>query len=401
MDALKNLIGNIPDWQRRLNDLAGQIDRRQAELAALGAEQPRSASARSLRNKGSSESLRPKDEGPLHMDVDVDDLLPPRILAEQGQDALLSTATSAAQPCPPSPESANRLALHKQARDAVVAAHSRALAQAKKKRRASSMVSAEGAPPTYRTRSMIIVYYDSYVQGFFDELVRFVSSSRNLMRKARMAAKVAQIKRMAELEMPDDDNGSGEDGLPSLRYMSTRRLGPMSTMRRPQLGGPTGPNDPDQAPDVYETLDKGLEFVQSTCEHGAHQFLRDADCEEEISKIQVRMNEVLATAKKEMERVQREEPELAKESRDMGKPRARRPISVRRDMSVGNKGGVEPGKAAHVELEATALHQGKTNVIEATNTLEVDTNPDADESLDMVLPELQYRSMRYMRSRAG
>ncbi|POR39091.1 Uncharacterized protein TPAR_00720 [Tolypocladium paradoxum] len=395
MDALKNLINNIPDWQRRLDDLSGQIDRRQAELAALGAEQPRSASARSLRNKGSSESLRPKDEGPSHMDVD--DLLPPPIRAEQGQDALASTPAPAAQPFPSSPESANRLALHKQAREAVVAAHSRALAQAKKKRRASSMVSAEGAPPTYRTRSMIIVYYDSYVQGFFDELVRFISSSRNLMRKARMAAKVAQIKRMAELEMPDDDNGSGDDGLPSLRYMSTRRLGPMSAMRRPQLGGPNGP---DQGPDVYETLDKGLEFVQSTCEHGAHQFLRDADCEEEINKIRARMNEVLATAKKELERVQREEPELAKESGDVGKPRARRSISIRRDMSVGKKGAVESGKAAHAESEATALDQEKTNGIEAVSTLEVDTNPDTDESLDAVLPEL-YRSTRYMRSRAG
>lgn len=409
MDALKNLISNIPDWQRRLDDLNGQIDRRQAELAALGAGQPRSASARSLRNKGSSESLRPNDEGPLHMDVDVDDLLPPPIRAVPGQDdlapapapgqpALASAPPPAAQPFPPSPESANRLALHKQARDAVVAAHSRALAQAKKKRRASSMVSVEGAPPAYRTRSMIIVYYDSYVQGFFDELVRFVSSSRNLMRKARMAAKVAQIKRMAELEMPDDDNGSGDDGLPSLRYMSTRRLGPMSAMRRPQLGGLDGS---DQGPDVYGTLDKGLEFVQSTCEHGAHQFLRDADCEDEINKIRARMSEVLATAKKEMERIEREEPELAKESGDVGKPRARRPISVRRDVSSGNKGGVESGKAARVGLEATALDQEKTNVIEAVNTLEVDTNPDTDESLDTVMPELLYRSTRYMRSRAG
>ncbi|PNY25425.1 Uncharacterized protein TCAP_04637 [Tolypocladium capitatum] len=400
MDALRNLVRNIPDWQRRLDELGGQIDRRQAELAALEAEQPRSVSARSLRNKGSSESLRPRDEGPSHAHVDVDNLLPPPVRAEQGRDALASTpAAPAALPLPPSPESANRLALHRQAREAVVATHSRALVQAKNKRGASSIDYTEGPPPTYRTRSVIIVYYDSYVQGFFDELVRFVSCSRNLMRKARMAARVAQIKRMAELEMPDGDNGGGDDGLPSLRYMSTRRLGPVSAMGRPQPGGSDAA---DAELGVYETLDRALEFVQSTCEHGAHRFLRDADCEEEINKIRARMAEVLATAEKKMERIQREEPELAKDSGDVGKPRTRRAISVRRDVSVGNKSRAESGKAARVGLEeATALDQEK--FLEAVNALEVDSGPDRDESLGTVPPELglQYPSTRYMRGRAG
>lgn len=64
----------------------------------------------------------------------------------------------------------------------------------------------------YRSKSLVIVYYDSYVQSFFEEVVKFVSASRNLMRKAKMAAKVAQIKRMAELELPEDSSeGSDED----------------------------------------------------------------------------------------------------------------------------------------------------------------------------------------------
>lgn len=64
----------------------------------------------------------------------------------------------------------------------------------------------------YRSKTLVYVYYDSYVQSFFEEVVKFVSASRNLMRKAKMAAKVAQIKRMAELEMPEDSSeGSDED----------------------------------------------------------------------------------------------------------------------------------------------------------------------------------------------
>lgn len=399
MDALKNLVNKIPDWLKRLDELSGQIDRRQAELATFNSEQPRTASSRSLRNKGSAESLKPKDDGPLHTDLDIAPL-PSR--AEHTQRGRVPTTLQPEQAVPAGPENANRLALHKKARDAVMAAHSRALAQSKNRQRSSSIVSAEGAPPAYRTRSMIIVYYDSYVQGFFDELVRFTSSGRNLLRKARMAARVAQIKRMAELELQDDGNGSGDDrtasdSLPSLRYMSTRRLGVMSAIRRPELGG-TGD---DQPPDIFECLDKSLDFVQSTCEHGAHQFLREADCGDEIKKVQARMMEVLKAAEKEMERVQREDPELAKESGDMGRARARRPISIRKEMTVGLKGDTESEKDGHANLEVSRMDHSKNNLVEALNPLEVDTSEEPDEGIDVMLPTLQYRSTRYMRTRAG
>ncbi|RYC78991.1 hypothetical protein BFJ63_vAg18129 [Fusarium oxysporum f. sp. narcissi] len=65
MDALKNLVNNVPDWLQRLDDLSGQIDRRQAELAAVAAAEGKSAQTKSLRNKGSTESLKPKDEPPM------------------------------------------------------------------------------------------------------------------------------------------------------------------------------------------------------------------------------------------------------------------------------------------------------------------------------------------------
>jgi hypothetical protein len=48
-------------------------------------------------------------------------------------------------------------------------------------------------------RRSTIVLYDSCVQSSFHELVEFVSRSRYLIRKAKLAAKVALIKRMAEL----------------------------------------------------------------------------------------------------------------------------------------------------------------------------------------------------------
>lgn len=408
MDALKNLTTHIPSWLTRLDDLSNQVDQRQAELAALAAAEPRTASSetKSLRNKGSTESLKPKDDGPSRIPdpppeastSDPQQQSRPEMPAPpQGKPLNPTGNVTKPRASPSSPGPGEIAATHKPTRDAVAAAHSRAKVQVKKRMRSSSMASADNMPQTYRTRSMIIVYYDSYVQGFFDELVRFVSSSRNLMRKAKMAAKVAQIKKMAEVEMTKSD-GNGDDNaandpLPSLRYISSRRLGGAAT--RP--GG--GPGSTQDAPDAYDHLDKGLEFVQGTCEHGAHQFLRDADCNEEIKKIKEKMREVLDMAHKETERIKNEEPELAKENGDLSKPRACRPISIRRELSATNKGnGTVAATESSGKLEPRSI-RSKSSVIEpATNgVIEVDNNMNGDGgSFDMEseLPKLQYRSTR-------
>ncbi|EXM14967.1 hypothetical protein FOTG_16669 [Fusarium oxysporum f. sp. vasinfectum 25433] len=385
MDALKNLVNNVPDWLQRLDDLSGQIDRRQAELAAIAAAECKSAETKSLRNKGSTESLKPKDDPPvLYAEAPANE----HILEDNAGDNTAQTPVKSETPKVHTPSPASI----RQQQEIIKAAQARARAQVRKKPKSPSMMSNEDAPAAYRTRSMIIVYYDSYVQSFFDDLVRFVSSSRNLMRKAKMAARVALIKKLAEQDVTED--GSNDDALPSLRYMSSRRFGPMS-ISRPGAG--------DQPPDVYDKLDKGLEFVQSMCEHGAHQFLRDGDCNDEISKAQKRLTEILEMAKTEMERVEREEPELAKETGEMGKVRTRRPISMRRDMTVGLKESSPTPTKEENKLEPAKLEAAEPIIAaDPMAPMAVDPNIlEADEGIDveMELPKLQYRSTRAMRSR--
>lgn len=61
---------------------------------------------------------------------------------------------------------------------------------------------------------MIIVYYDSYVQIFFEEFVKFVSVSWNMMCKVKMVVKVVQIKWLVEFDMfDDDDEDEKKDGV--------------------------------------------------------------------------------------------------------------------------------------------------------------------------------------------
>lgn len=394
MEALKNLIANVPDWSKRLDELSHEIDKRQLELAQTNSP----PSPRSVRPRGSTESLkptedsqdeqRPSDRGEAQPTTTADGLV-------SSQDQPLQHASptetqpNGHAPIEPisspvssqAPVLSTSLALQQQTRQAMAAAQAKARATVRRRHRSDSVISGEGATPKFRTRSMIIVYYDSYVQSFFEELVRFVSASRNLMRKAKMAAKVAQIQRLAEIDLPEPEltpdtpkedaqngqiavdpakmapppaNGNGvapspANGTPTtpLQFTSTRQMRQMSRtsalLAAARGGGYSGGSKISMAmgrlgqpPDVYDELDKGLEYVQSMCEHAAHQFLRDGDCNEEIDNVKRRLGETRDLAEKEMERVLKEDPDAlnkpAEEAGGVTKFRSFRPLSVRREL---------------------------------------------------------------------
>ncbi|KAK0750949.1 hypothetical protein B0T18DRAFT_318982 [Schizothecium vesticola] len=431
MDALKHLAAHIPDWQKRLEDLNSQVAKRQRDLAQ-DAQAAKASSAgattapRSVRNKGSTESLRPQDEPEACPRDATPQPEAPKPVAE-GELPSVNPAD------PPSPTA---VAQTNQAR---AAGQARARAILRKRQRSDSIVSAEGAAPKFRTRSMIIVYYDSYVQLFFEDLVKFVSASRNMMRKAKMAAKVAQIKRLAELEMPDEsdeeeaatatatpagpsiasngaiiplepaplvakaDGAADSEPLPALRFTSTRRMqaGAASPggllMAQSAFGrslysrtarGPYGRGiggGPNMEPDVYDDLDKGLEYVQSMCEHAAHQFLRDGDCRDEVGNIARRMLETKELADRELERVQREAPAKTEED---NRVRSYRPPSMRKDFKdLGS-----PGSRSDANKEAPT--PDKVPSLKASSEIEVD---EGVEDMDDFMPKLAYKSTRMMR----
>lgn len=432
MDALTNLKDHCPDWARRLDELSGQIEQRQLDLAALAQQQQqnpgrspngRAGSRKSLRNRGSTESLRPNDEGEFSSPVtDTPGRTNPVYNKNAAHEARRASVASRGGVDKSHKSSGNgngianvngngfnypsSTASERQANQVVAVASARArmtLRRTQLSRRraaaAESLLSADGATPSrYRSRNLVVVYYDSYVQSFFEDLVKFVSASRNLMRKARMAAKVAQIKRMAELEVPDDDdddddkdssaaeprldvegpartvplqlapvalrpdtsihglgnsngrgkedgavekretkaassdekrdegNGNGVPPAPNLTGQPYARISlygngtgnsnthkPSSPTPRPTRPGMAGGYTSfsslsfgfggSHQPDIFDELDKVLEFVQSMCEHAAHQFLRDGGCADEIIKIRDRLNETREAADREMERM--------------------------------------------------------------------------------------------------
>ncbi|RYP64754.1 hypothetical protein DL771_008608 [Monosporascus sp. 5C6A] len=364
---LKTLITNVPDWLRRLDDLNGQIEQRQLDLAKLEQSQKPTTSTRSIRRTGSTESLKPKDDGVAFPSANRHgDVTPPPetedVSQQQGDQRQQNGARK-----PESPKSTSST-IQRQTREARMAAQKRARAVVRKRQKTDSVISMEDGAIKYRSRTMIIVYYDSYVQSFFEELVKFVSASRNLMRKAKMAAKVAEIKRLAELEMPDDEDDDGDGFRPGNgmiaadprfsrprpqdggadelrpRFPTPLQMGlvprtmPMSMMQRrglrPGMAGASslsgGLGKFNEKGDVYDDLDKGLDSVQSMCERAAHQFLRDGDCSEEVEKIKDHLARTKDLADKEMERIQKENPGVLEEP-EPKRSRSYRPTSMRRD----------------------------------------------------------------------
>lgn len=421
LEALEALCKSVPDWNARLDELNGQIANRQLELARL-TEQERPPT-RSLKNKGSTESLRPKDgnENPFLSepengeDIQMNPFDSPKSQqngSARNRPSSPAAARKAAMASPPPKASSNprpspTAGLTRQSSQPVHPTQPRQTHGVLRKRKTESLASAESHVPNYRTRSMIIVYYDSAVQTAFEDLVKFVSGSRNAMRKGKMAAKMAEMRRAAELEVDaEDDDEEEEDGafgdlvksngilaagykhsngsapanfmaadtnggdaepaLPKLKYMSTRGMGPLRDFSpRPAMSGGglsvgllrgyrrTGS---DSTPDIFDELDKGLEWCQGQCEHAAHQFLRDGDCSTEIANIKRKLNEVKISAQKEVEKLHQAEkdnptPTPKPDLEEDGRARVEKTPLVRKELNMGNMKDLEVDDSMEVDEE--------------------------------------------------
>lgn len=448
LEAVNNLVTYCPDWAKRVHLLSPQIHQRQLDLAKVF-DRP-ALDTKSIKNKASTESLKPKDDGPAHPTiqepVSSPDIVQPAqkpvrpSVSTDGitqQDKQASTANT-------SPTSSDQAKHHVLSAAAAPVNARGALpgSEDTKKRAATaeSLLTGDGAAVSkYRSKSMVIVYYDSYVQSFFEELVKFVSASRNLMRKAKMAAKVAQIKRMAELEMPDSDSGDDDEMELTAKFVprelsppvlrpepetnstgahqavmtyedssddddndmavggKVNEPGPLAVDTKPDDGIPadmlSAPDGANQASniqsngatynavtptriasplrssvlfssfggshhsptDVFENLDKALEVIQGLCEHAAHQFLREGECAQDITKINEKLIETKTTADGEMQKLLENDVDGAlRKTLSEGPVRSRtyRSQSMRRDAAFAKAKATMNGGVAISEESA-------------------------------------------------
>ena len=149
--------------------------------------------------------------------------------------------------------------------------------EARRKRRSASVRSSASGPGAKRNRTSMTIYYDSQIQDSFEWLVRNVGSARNNLRKGKTAVRFKA--RMASLGMEETHLASGgQFGMSTPEILRSRG----SNFSRIQ---PTPFAHFEQDFEIFDRVDKDLELAQSLCEVGAHSFLRDGDCAEEIEQV--------------------------------------------------------------------------------------------------------------------
>lgn len=322
------LRDNIPSWLEDLHRIARKIEEKQDEIAKVPVVQ------KVVKKTGSTETLKEGKECVLDKD-----------------------GTDAASPAPGQPHIPNQ-------------AERQALANANRKRKTASVLSNTSGPSKYRTRSMIVVYYDAEVQKAFEGLVRNIGTGRNMLRKGKMAARMEAM--AAETQEEEDENSDDFDPiLAKLQVRPRPGFGGFRSTRSMGLGSLGG----DAGSEGFDSADKALETAQSLCERGAHQALRDGNCRTELQGARKSFEEVTRIAEVEVEK-QMGKAEKAAEKARLREQSRQSQISTE---SMDTDSKLLPA-ATSVPISSGI------NLSSKVETIEVDDNASDDE--EFVMPTL-------------
>ena len=260
IESFTYLVDNIPQWLKKIEYLHARCDEQYDRFYEL----TKHGEVKLTRKKkhDSTESLRPKDDTtvPFFQVEDAKQLEPdPGTVTDALAEAKKSLQSETAAP----PTSTQRTL----------------------KRKPASALSASSGRDGYRTKSMIVVYYDSAIQEGFEGIVKNISNARSNLRKGRTTA-VFQT-RMASMATPFEN--------PDTLYSAKVML--------PSLGRRKDAATDKQKFKVYDMVDRDLEEAQNIAERAAHQFLRDGDCNIEMTAIKKRFRAAQKLAEEEVERL--------------------------------------------------------------------------------------------------
>lgn len=274
-----------------------------------------------------------------------------------------------------------------------------------RKRKSPSVTSGRASGPSrYRPKTMVVVSYDGDMQKSFELLVRGLATGRNMLRKAKMEAKLAELAAIAgSSEDEDDDEDDEEEHIMS--KITYRPQVASLRMRAAARRGRGGAGGPAPSAELFETTDKTLEQAQELCEKSAHLTLREGDCRSELKLVHSHLENVLSTAK----------TEVTKCAASQAQPT---PTPQDQDTSDTSVSSVEPSYKRHfpsmsasrpVAEPETKLEPVKTpSTIRApvaapvtapkTMDIEVDDDDDEDEGMDLVMPPVRFMSQRAARA---
>ena len=324
-ESFQYLAENVPHWLSNLSLLSQQVTERQGEFNHLSQSNNLSVPSVRKRKTGSTESLRPADldESPTEPAGSDYANANPNAHSTPTPPTTTSHPLPTVMPPPPTPGTPNTPSTPL----ADLNLKSKRLFQdrreaARRKRKSTSILSGASGPQKHRSRMSLIVYYDSTIQTGFENLVRGIASARNTLRKgkmaasynARLASSMMQQEERANLRnvektleagsrgsangaAGDDDTNGGrlrirnQTSIPSFN----RTPSPFSASASASAAAGT------LALEQYDVLEADLEAAQTLCEVGAHQFLRDANCTEELVATREKFENCLKIAREQVE----------------------------------------------------------------------------------------------------
>jgi hypothetical protein len=245
---------------------------------------------------------------------------------------------------------------------------------------------------------MVIVSYDGDMQKSLELLVRALGSGRNMLRKAKMEAKMKELAALAGSSEDEDDADDNDNEDLSSKMSYRPRLTSMRLRAAARRGGRNGPSmGATPTVELFETTDKALEQAQELCEKSAHLSLREGDCRTELSTVRKHLEDVLVTAKTEVVKAVASKSQITPPQEAPDTPgtsvSSAEPSYKRHFPSLSAS---VPAPESTPKLQAPQPPMAAVAMDPKTVEIEVDDNDD-DEELDYVMPPVRLTSRRTAR----
>jgi hypothetical protein len=270
-----------------------------------------------------------------------------------------------------------------------------------RKRKTPSVSSGRvSGPSRYRPKTMVVVSYDGDMQKSLELLVRALGSGRNMLRKAKMEAKMKELAALAGSSDDEDDAGDDDNEHDSTKMSYRPRLTSMRLRAAARRGGMTSPSSgATPSVELFEATDKTLEQAQELCEKSAHLSLREGDCRTELGTVRKHLEDVLLTAKNEVVKATtnksqttppQEAPDTPGTSVSSTEPSYKRHFPSLLATAPAPESTPRP-LLSHPSMPGAALDP-------KTMEIEVDDNSDEEEDLNFVMPAVRFTSRRAIRA---
>lgn len=255
----------------------------------------------------------------------------------------------------------------------------------------------------YHPKTMVVVSYDGDMQRSFELLVRGLATGRNMLRKAKMEAKMAEMAAIAGSSEEDDDDEEEEEHImskigyrPQIASMRIR----VAARRGAGQGGFGG--NPAPPAELFETTDKTLEQAQELCEKSAHLTLREGDCRTELKLVRMHLQNILSTATSEATKramSQQQTTELLQDQDTSDTSVSSMEPSYKRHFP--NISAPKPVAEPETKLELVNTQSTIRAPVAARaippKTMDIEVDDDDEEEEDFVMPPVRFMSRRAVR----